>query len=30
MIDTEVSNIIQKQYEVCYQLLTENKQKIEE
>merc|ERR1719230_2323567 len=30
MIDTEVSNIIQKQYEVCYQLLTDNKQKIEQ
>ena len=30
MIDLEVSNIIQEQYEVCYQLLTENKQKIEQ
>merc|ERR1711967_39599 len=29
-IDTEVSKIIQRQYEVCYELLTENKQKIEE
>lgn len=30
MIDTEVSKIIQRQYEICYDLLTENKQKIEE
>lgn len=30
MIDLEVSNIIKEQYEVCFELLTQNKQKIEE
>ena len=30
MIDLEVSNIIKGQYEVCFELLTKNKQKIEE
>ena len=29
MIDTEVQKIIGRQYEVCHQLLTENKQLIE-